>query len=100
LAPPRSYEGPDDAMRTHAFNEKVSNGVPSGRAIPDSRDPQCKALSYDVAALPTTSVIMTFHNEARSTLLRTIRSVVDRTPPSLLADIVLIDDNSDWRACL
>lgn len=67
-----SYTGPADSMKTHAFDEKASNAVASGRSIPDSREPSCKLVQYD-DELPTTSVIICFHNEARSTLLRTVR---------------------------
>ncbi|KAK4320486.1 hypothetical protein Pmani_008652 [Petrolisthes manimaculis] len=79
----------------HAFNVKVSNNLPLIRALPDTRHPQCVGVEYDMEMLPTVSVIITFHNEARSTLLRTIYSVLHRTPTHLLTDIILVDDSSD-----
>lgn len=36
-----------------------------------------------------------FYNEHFPTLLRTIHSVVDRTPSSVLEEIILVDDYSD-----
>lgn len=44
--------------------------------------------------LPTTSVIIVFHNEAWSTLLRTVYSVLHTTPAGLLEEILLVDDAS------
>ena len=64
-------------MATHAFHEQNSNQLDSGRAVPDTRDRTCRWVKYD-KDLPTTSVILCFHNEARSTLLRTVRSVISR----------------------
>ena len=44
--------------------------------------------------LPVTSVIIIFYNEPLSTLLRNVVSVLNRTPPRLLGEIVMVDDNS------
>lgn len=44
--------------------------------------------------LPSVSVIIIFHNEHLSTLLRTCYSVWNRTPAKLLTEIILVDDAS------
>ena len=40
------------------------------------------------------SVVVTFHNEISSTLLRCLHSIYNRSPKKLLHEIVLINDNS------
>lgn len=40
-------------------------------------------------------MVICFFNEALSALLRTVHSVLDRTPPFLLHEIILVDDYSE-----
>ena len=40
------------------------------------------------------SVVTVFYNEGWSALLRTVHAVLDRSPPHLLAEIILVDDAS------
>lgn len=58
----------------------------------------CKELTYDYHSLPTTSVVIAFYNEAWSTLLRTVHSVLETSPDVLLKEVVLVDDYSDRGA--
>lgn len=55
---------------------------------------RCKYWHYDDNLL-TSSVVIVFHNEGWSTLMRTVHSVIKRTPRKYLAEIVLIDDFSN-----
>ncbi|KAK2494284.1 hypothetical protein MC885_000872 [Smutsia gigantea] len=45
-------------------------------------------------SLPTASVILCFHEEAWSTLLRTVHSILDTVPRAFLKEIILVDDLS------
>lgn len=75
------------------FNLIASDTISLHRTLPDFRPEQCADLFYP-QKLPKTSVIIIFHNEAWSLLLRTIWSVVDRSPRELIEEIILVDDAS------
>lgn len=72
------------------YSDKIS----LDRTLPDLRNPECKSIDYSYAELPNASVIIIFTDEAWSPLLRTIHSVINRSPPHLLKEVLLIDDFS------
>lgn len=84
----------DKGWEDNAFNQYASDKISVHRTLPDVRDPECKNVVYP-KNLPDTSVIICFHNEAWSALLRTVHSVLDRSPPSLVREVILVDDFSD-----
>ncbi|ESO01299.1 hypothetical protein HELRODRAFT_81901, partial [Helobdella robusta] len=79
----------------NAFNQMASDMISLHRTLPDVRDRDCLKLEYDVNNLPDTSIIIIFHNEAWSALLRTVHSVLDRSHPKLVKEIILVDDFSN-----
>ncbi|XP_038134569.1 polypeptide N-acetylgalactosaminyltransferase 10, partial [Cyprinodon tularosa] len=84
----------DQAYRENGFNIYVSDRISLNRSVPDIRHPNCKLKLYS-EKLPNTSIIIPFHNEGWSSLLRTVHSVLNRSPPELIAEIILVDDFSD-----
>ena len=54
---------------------------------------RCKHQKYR-AQLLNASIVVPFHNEHWTTLLRTAQSVFNRSPKHLLHEIILVDDYS------
>lgn len=71
----------------------VSDKISVNRSLPDNRHEICKDLLY-FENLPNVSVIIIFHNELFKVLKRTLHSIWNRTPPTLLHEIILVNDNS------
>ncbi|CAF3866447.1 unnamed protein product [Adineta steineri] len=83
-----------EGFKKHSFNEYVSDLIAIDRNLPDVRDPGCQQIEYKIPNI-TASIVMCFHNEAWSTLLRSLHSITNRTPLHLLKEIILVDDFSD-----
>ncbi|CAF1407936.1 unnamed protein product, partial [Didymodactylos carnosus] len=84
----------DAVMKKEFFNLKASDKVSLWRTIPDTRDGQCKSINYP-PDMPTASVVIVFKNERWSPVLRTVYSVINRSPRHLLKEVILVDDQSD-----
>uniref|UniRef100_A0A915A0J9 Glycosyltransferase 2-like domain-containing protein n=1 Tax=Parascaris univalens TaxID=6257 RepID=A0A915A0J9_PARUN len=86
-----------EKFKLNQFNLMASDMISINRSLPDYRSSKCResATRYKNFQLPLVSIIIVFHNEAWSTLLRTLHSVVNRSPLELIKEIILIDDLSD-----
>ena len=98
----KSYQKKDitDDDRIDPFSRFKVNLIRSvelapNRTIPDNRDTACDNIKYDDKNFPSSSIIITFRREPRSTLLRTVVSVLERTPGHLVKEIILVDDNNE-----
>lgn len=84
----------DEGYKNFAFNVLVSDKLSLQRALPDTRHRLCQNETYP-SNLPNTSVIICFYNEHYTTLIRSLHSIIDRTPADLLHEIILVNDFSD-----
>ncbi|XP_032853243.1 polypeptide N-acetylgalactosaminyltransferase 13 isoform X6 [Tyto alba] len=94
LIPKDDQEKMKELFKINQFNLMASDLIALNRSLPDVRLDGCKTKVYP-DELPNTSVVIVFHNEAWSTLLRTVYSVINRSPPRLLSEIILVDDASE-----
>jgi len=86
----------EEILKTEAFNLVASDKIVYDRPVPDTRDSRCQAVVYD-NNLPTVSVVIIFTNEAWSPLIRTIYSVLNRSPSQYVHEIILVDDFSNKK---
>lgn len=89
-----SKEQEKTAFDLHKFNIIASDSIPLDREVPERRNKKCLESLYPIS-LPSVSVIIIFHNEAFSTLMRTVYSVLNRSPDHLILEVILVDDGSD-----
>lgn len=83
-----------EMIKEYSYNTVASDKISLDRSLPDTRPKDCLDFKYS-SDLPKVSVIIVFHNEYLSFLLRTLHSVINRTPSKLLKEVILVDDCSN-----
>lgn len=88
----------EEKLNMKLFNENgyyglISDKIALNRSVADVRDKQCAKIEY-LKDLPTVSIVIPFYNDHLSTLLRTVYSVVNRSPKHLLKEVILVNDHS------
>ncbi|XP_063391323.1 polypeptide N-acetylgalactosaminyltransferase 1-like [Cydia fagiglandana] len=66
----------EETEKKYAVNTYLSDRIAYNRTLKDFRNPACERVTYD-AELPSASVIIIFHNEPYSVVIRTIWSVLN-----------------------
>lgn len=66
----------EESVKSLAMNVYLSDRIPYNRTLGDYRNPACMRVTYD-AELPSASVIIIFHNEPYSVVIRTLWSVLN-----------------------
>ncbi|XP_055295467.1 polypeptide N-acetylgalactosaminyltransferase 13-like [Sitodiplosis mosellana] len=94
--PSELKEEADKRWSEHRFNIIANEMMSLNRTMPDIRYPECKPIQYP-KKLPQVSIVIVYHNEAWSTLIRTVWSVITQSPRTLLKEIILVDDFSTFE---
>ncbi|XP_077556719.1 polypeptide N-acetylgalactosaminyltransferase 1-like isoform X1 [Haemaphysalis longicornis] len=84
----------DKEFARAGFNAYASDRIPLNRTVGERRHSSCQKVAYDVEKLPTASVVIIYCDEIFSVVLRTMYSVINRSPRRLLREIILVDDHS------
>ena len=84
----------EDAYKQEGFNVIASKKISLERNVHDARHRLCKKQVYP-DDMPTGSVVIIYYNEEWTAILRTVHSVVNRSPPHLLKEVILLDDASN-----
>lgn len=80
-------------FRANGYNAMLSDQISLNRSVPDIRNPGCIHKKY-LSKLPQVSIVIPFYDEHWSPLLRSCFAILNRTPPELLKEIILVDDAS------
>ncbi|CAD7969828.1 unnamed protein product [Amoebophrya sp. A25] len=99
----QTKEEKHQAHAGYCFNSWTSDSLPLVRPVPEGHHAQCTDYSKTTPAElrkifhnQTVSVVIVFFNELLSTLIRSVVTVLNRTPDCLLEEMILVDDHSDY----
>lgn len=92
---PLDHQVEAEGYRICAYNLLTSNKIGVQRSLPDTRNQLCGSVEVEKHIHQSASIIICYYNEPQSALLRTIRSVLDRSPADLLREVIVVDDFSD-----
>jgi len=96
---------PDDSFeRTYLTQEEEkeytflrdlgsSGTLNKGRGMKHFFNPICHHYRFNETMIPTVSVIMTTQNEPDNWISISVESILARTPPHLLVEVIVVDDN-------
>lgn len=95
LTSEKDKEKAAEVFKQGAYNVYISDRISPNRTLHSVVAKECNDIKYNIEELPNVSVIIIFTNEIFSALVRTVWSVINRTPKKLLKEIILVDDFSD-----
>ncbi|CAO1393138.1 unnamed protein product [Diamesa serratosioi] len=93
LTDPIEIELDNDLYKIEGLSVVVSDKISVNRSVPDVRNFLCKTKLY-LKHLPHVSIIVIFHNEHWSLIMRTLHGIYNRSPHELLDEIILVNDAS------
>ena len=90
----RIYLTPEEKTKFKHLRDLGKGGpVNKGKGIKHYFNPMCRHYRFDESRLPTVSVVITTQNEPDDWISVTVESILARTPPNLLVDVIVVDDN-------
>lgn len=90
----RIYLTPEERPKFKHLRDLGKGGpVNKGKGIKHYFNPMCRHYRFDESRLPTVSVVITTQNEPDDWISVTVESILARTPPNLLVDVIVVDDN-------
>lgn len=90
---PHEMEHNEKLFNENGYYGLISDKISVNRSVADIRHPDCKQLKY-LKQLPTVSVVIPFYNDHLSVLMRTVHSVINRSPKHILKEVLLVNDKS------